>query len=248
MAVLIRIQKYCADCGVCSRRAVERAIVAGEVRVNGSPAVIGQKIDPACDVVEYRGHRVLPRSSPKHYILLNKPRGIVCTAKDEKGRTPVTELVHIPDTRLYPVGRLDMDSEGLLLLTDDGNFADRLTHPHHEIPKIYEVTLKSPATAEQLAALTAPMELDGYSLRPIGLRSLSADRLEITLWEGRNRQIRRMCEQVGLKISRLCRVAIGKLTLGDLPLGKWRTLTPDEVAYLCPFVDQHSLESEKPLC
>ena len=92
------------------------------------------------------------------------------------------------------------------------------------------------------------MELDGYSLRPIGLRSLSADRLEITLWEGRNRQIRRMCEQVGLKISRLCRVAIGKLTLGDLPLGKWRTLTPDEVAYLCPFVDQHSLESEKPLC
>lgn len=247
MAEPIRIQKYCADCGVCSRRAVERAIEAGEICVNGSPAVIGQKIDPDRDVVEYQGRRVLPSAAEKHYILLNKPRGIVCTAKDEKGRTPVTDLVHIPNARLYPVGRLDMDSEGLLLLTDDGNFADRLTHPHHEIPKIYEVTLKFPATAEQRAALTAPMELDGYSLRPIGLRPLSADKLEITLWEGRNRQIRRMCERVGIRISRLRRVAIGKLTLGELPAGKWRALTSDEVAYLCA-ADPHSLESEKPLC
>lgn len=232
MAELIRIQKYCADCGVCSRRAAETAISEGEIRVNGFPAAIGQKIDPDRDTVEYRGRRVLPSASEKHYVLLNKPRGIVCTAKDEKGRTPVTDLVRIDGARLYPVGRLDMDSDGLLLLTDDGDLANRLTHPRHEIPKIYEVTLSAPATPQQLATLTAPMELDGYPLRPVGLRVLSADKLELTLWEGRNRQIRRMCEKAGLQISRLCRVALGELKLGGLPAGKWRELTADEVNYL----------------
>ena len=232
MAEPIRVQKYCADCGICSRRAAEEAIARGEVRVNGVPAVIGQKIDPDRDTVEYRGRRVLPSVGEKHYILLNKPRGVVCTAKDEKGRTPVTDLVRIPDVRLYPVGRLDMDSDGLLLLTDDGDFANRLTHPRHEIPKIYEVTLTAPATAQQLAALTAPMELDGYPLHTVGLRVLSSDKLELTLWEGRNRQIRRMCERVGIGISRLCRIAVGELKLGNLPIGKWRALTPREVEYL----------------
>lgn len=232
MGELLRVQKYLADCGVCSRRAAEAAILAGDVRVNGLPAGIGQKIDPERDAVEYRGRRVHPNTSAKHYILLNKPRGVVCTAKDEKGRTAVTDLVRVPGARLYPVGRLDMDSDGLLLLTDDGDLANRLTHPRHEIPKIYEVSLTEPPSEEQLRALTAPMELDGYSLLPVGLRRIAADKLELTLWEGRNRQIRRMCEAVGLYITRLRRVAIGKIRLGDLPAGKWRELTAQEVGYL----------------
>ncbi len=242
MAETIRIQKYCADCGVCSRRAAEAAIERGEILVNGVPAWIGQKIDSERDTVSYRGKLVLPHPQ-KHYILLNKPRGVVCTAHDEKGRTPVTALVRIPNARLYPVGRLDMDSEGLLILTDDGDLANRLTHPRHEIPKVYEVTLTSPPTEEQIAALSAPMELDGYRLLPVGIRRLAADKLELTLREGRNRQIRRMCEQVGLSVARLCRVAIGVITPDGLPAGKWRELSPREVNYL-KFNEKQS-ESEK---
>lgn len=228
----VRIQKYLADCGVCSRRAAEAAIIEGLVTVNGDLAAIGQKIDPEADLVCYAGKPVKPSGAEKHYILLNKPRGVVCTAKDEKGRTPVTDLVKLDGVRLYPVGRLDMDSDGLLLLTDDGDFANRLTHPRHEIPKIYEVTFRHPLTEEQIEQLGAPMELDGYPLLPVGIRSLSPDKLELTLWEGRNRQIRRMCEVVGLKIARLSRVAVGDVRLGDLPAGKWRFLTDAEVQYL----------------
>ena len=232
MAELLRIQKYLADCGVCSRRAAETAIANGMVTVNDKPCEIGQKIDPENDRVFFDGREILPAGSEKHYVLLNKPRGIVCTAKDEKGRTPVTDLVRLEGVRLYPVGRLDMDSDGLLLLTDDGNFANRLTHPRHEIPKIYEVTFALPPSAEQLRALEMPMELDGYALLPVGLRPLAPDKLEITLWEGRNRQIRRMCEAVGLKITRLCRVGIGEIRAGGLQPGKWRFLTSAEVQYL----------------
>ncbi len=228
----VRIQKYLADCGVCSRRAAETAVADGLVTVNGDLAEIGQKIDPAADVVCYAGKPILPKADEKHYILLNKPRGIVCTAKDEKGRTPVTDLVKLEGVRLYPVGRLDMDSDGLLLLTDDGEFANHLTHPRHEIPKIYEVTFREPPTDRQLEILSSPMVLDGYPLLPIGIRPLSPDRLELTLWEGRNRQIRRMCESAGLKITRLSRVAVGEIRLGDLPAGKWRFLTAEEVQYL----------------
>ena len=228
----IRIQKYLADCGVCSRRAAEAAIAGGMVTVNGEPAEIGQKIDPETDLVCYAGKPVLPNAGEKHYILLNKPRGIVCTAKDEKGRAPVTDLVKLDGVRLYPVGRLDMDSDGLLLLTDDGDFANHLTHPRHEIPKIYEVSFRAPLTAEQLEILRSPMELDGYPLLPVGICSLAPDKLEMTLWEGRNRQIRRMCELAGLKITRLSRVAVGKLRLGNLSAGKWRFLTAEEVQYL----------------
>ena len=228
----IRIQKYLADCGVCSRRAAEAAISEGLVTVNGALAEIGQKIDPETDLVCFEGRQVLPQSAQKHYVLLNKPRGIVCTAKDEKGRTAVTDLGRLEGVRLYPVGRLDMDSDGLLFLTDDGDFANRLTHPRHEIPKVYEVTFRAPLTEEQIKALSAPMELDGYPLLPVGVRRLAPDKLEMTLWEGRNRQIRRMCETVGLKIARLSRVAVGKVRLGSLPAGKWRFLTAEEVQYL----------------
>lgn len=233
MAEPIRLQKYFTDCGVLSRRAAEAEITAGRVSVNGSVAKLGDKIDPQRDTVEYNGKRILPcADKPRRYVMLNKPRGYVTTSKDEKGRRTVIDLVRDVGTRVYPVGRLDMDSEGLLLLTDDGEFANHLTHPRHEIPKIYHVTVSPTPTAEQLRALAAPMELDGYRLQPIGVRQLCPNELELTLYEGRNRQIRKMCDAVGLKVVRLQRIAIGELKLGELPLGKWRELTEKEVAYL----------------
>ena len=230
----MRLQKFFSDCGVLSRRAAEAEIAAGRVKINGEIAKIGDCVDPEQDIVEYRGKRILPRTTDaqRKYIMLNKPRGFVTTAKDEKGRKTVVDLTRTVGTRVYPVGRLDMDSEGLLLLTDDGEFANHLTHPRHEIPKIYHVTLSAPTAEEQLARLSAPMELDGYALQPVKIRRLSEDTIEMHLYEGRNRQIRRMCEAVGLRVSRLRRVAIGTLLLGELPLGKWRHLTDEEVAYL----------------
>ena len=233
MAEPIRLQKFFSDSGTLSRRAAEAEILAGHVRINGKIAALGDKVDPAVDVIEYQGRRILPRADKPHrYIMLNKPRGFVTTTKDEKGRRTVTELTKAAGTRLYPVGRLDMDSEGLLLLTDDGAFTNRMTHPRHEIPKIYHVTVSPAPTKAQLEALTSPMELDGYRLLPVGVRLLSEELLEMELYEGRNRQIRRMCEAVGLKIRRLQRVAIGELTLGELPIGKWRDLSVDEIKYL----------------
>ena len=233
MAEKLRLQKYFSDCGLLSRRAAEAEIQAGKVLVNGSVAQLGDKIDPDTDTVTYQGKPVRPRANQEYlYVMLNKPRGYITTSKDERGRKTVTDLTRSVGSRIYPVGRLDMDSEGLLLLTDDGEFANHLTHPRHEIPKIYHVTLSPPPTEEQLQSLARPMELDGYSLLPVGVEVLSKDTLEMTLYEGRNRQIRRMCESVGLRVTQLRRVAIGELKLGALPLGKWRTLTADEVEYL----------------
>ena len=233
MAEPIRLQKYFSDCGVLSRRAAEAEIISGRVLVNGATASLGDKIDPQKDIVEYRGKRILPREDKPHlYVMLHKPRGVVSTAKDEKGRRNVTELVKIPGARLYPIGRLDMDSDGLLLLTDDGELTNRLTHPRHEIPKIYHVTLSSKPSEDQLRVLRAPMELDGYRLLPVDVKVIADNVLEMELYEGRNRQIRRMCQAVGLGIRQLTRIRIGALELGDLPLGKWRHLTDDEVEYL----------------
>lgn len=229
----MRLQKFFSDCGVLSRRAAEAEIAAGKVKVNGVVAQIGDSVDPAVDIVEYKGKRILPRQGAKHrYIMLNKPRGYVTTMQDEKGRPTVVDLTLGVGTRVYPVGRLDMDSEGLLLLTDDGEFTNQLTHPRHEIPKIYHVTLSTVLTKDQLAALRAPMELDGYRLQPVTVKKLAPDTVQMNLYEGRNRQIRRMCESAGLKVIRLQRIAIGDLRLGDLPLGKWRELTSEEVHYL----------------
>ena len=229
----MRLQKFFSDCGVLSRRAAEAEIAAGKVKVNGTVAQIGDSINPEVDIVEYKGKRILPRASEKrHYIMLNKPRGYVTTMQDEKGRPTVANLTAGVGTRVYPVGRLDMDSEGLLLLTDDGEFANQLTHPRHEIPKIYHVTLSKVLTKDEIAALRAPMELDGYRLQPVTVKKLAPDTIQMNLYEGRNRQIRRMCEAAGLKVIRLQRIAIGDLGLGDLPLGRWRELTPDEIHYL----------------
>lgn len=247
MAEPIRLQKYFTDCGVLSRRAAERAIADGLVKVNGRIASVGDKIDPERDLVEYGGKRISPKKEARrHYLMLHKPRGYVTTSSDERGRRKVTDLVRDLGCRVYPVGRLDMDSEGLLLLTDDGDFANHLTHPRHEIPKIYRVTLSPSPTEEQIAALRLPMQLDGYSLRPVGVRRLEENELEMTLFEGRNRQIRKMCEAVGLEVRRLRRVAIGELTLGDLPAGKWRELTAKEVLYLFPaHADEPTINNNK---
>jgi 23S rRNA pseudouridine2605 synthase len=232
----IRLQKYFTDCGVLSRRAAEEQIRRGAVTVNGITAEVGQKIDPDTDVVEYEGRVVAPTTSTHHYVLLNKPRGFVTTLSDEKGRHTVSEIVAELGVRLYPVGRLDMDSDGALLLTDDGALTQKLTHPRHEIPKHYEVTVRGRVSAAQLERLCGSFLLDGYATRPAEVKLLAQDatsaRLSFTLYEGRNRQIRRMCEEVKLSITRLSRVAIGNITLKDVEIGKYRHLTPQEIDYL----------------
>ena len=219
-----------------SRRAAEEAIKKGLVRVNGEVVSEGERIIPGVDLVEYNGVPVIPSADKKTYVLLNKPRGFVTTLSDEKGRRTVAELVASVGTRIYPVGRLDMDSDGLLLFTDDGELTNKLTHPRHEIPKIYHVTVSGKVSREKIDALSSPMIIDGYKILPVKTRvideGVSSSTLEMTLYEGRNRQIRKMCQQQNLKITRLCRVAIGNIRLGSLALGKWRYLTPEEIAYL----------------
>ncbi len=238
----IRLSKYFTDCGIMSRRHAEQEISAGRVKVNGEIAIIGQKVDPDCDVVEYGGKIIRPRIEENVCVMLNKPRGIVCTASDEKGRANVTSLCHdLKDKagkplRLYPIGRLDMDSDGLLLLTNDGTLSNMLTHPKHSIPKIYHVTVKGTLTDSQALSLGEPIEIDGRMTSAVRPRIISRNDgntiIEFILYEGRNRQIRRMCDSHGVKISKLTRVAIGELSLGDLQVGKWRLLTYDEINYL----------------
>ncbi len=233
---MIKLQKYFTDCGVLSRRAAEEEIKLGRVKVNGETAELGRRIDPETDTVEYRGRLIQPTASDKLCLLLNKPRGVVTTLSDDRGRRTVRELVSDAGRRVYPVGRLDMDSDGLLLLTDDGELANRLTHPRHEIPKIYRVTVGSAVSDELLARLNESMTIDGYDILPVKTTKISSSPnetiLEMALFEGRNRQIRKMCAAVSLSVLRLQRIAIGELTLGSLPQGKWRRLTDAELAYL----------------
>lgn len=232
----VKLQKYFSDCEIMSRRAAEEEIKLGRVTVNGALATLGDRIDPDVDVVVYNGKRILPPNSEKTYILLNKPRGIVTSLSDEKGRSTVIDLLSGLDTRVYPVGRLDMDSDGLLLLTNDGELTNRLTHPRHEIPKIYHVDIKGSVDAKALEKLSSPLVIDGYKIQPVKVRQIKTTSalttLEMTLFEGRNRQIRKMCALCDLKITRLTRVALGNITLGSLELGKWRFLTASEVEYL----------------
>ena len=232
----VRLQKYFTDCGVLSRRAAEEQIKLGRVRVNGVVAQIGAVITPEVDKVEWNGKIIIPLCDECICILLNKPRGYVTTMSDEKGRKNVSMLVKDVGVRVYPIGRLDMDSDGMLLLTNDGGLANELTHPRHEIPKIYHVKVKGYVTAEQIKALEQPMTIDGYRILPVKTAVVSRTPehtvLEMTLFEGRNRQIRKMCEKVGLSITRLSRMAIGNIKLGRLPSGKWRRLTRAEVDYL----------------
>ena len=231
----IRLQKLFTDCGILSRRAAEEEIKAGKVTVNGSVAELGQKVG-ADDVVIYKGKRIsLPEKKDFIYILLNKPCGVVTSAKDEKGRRCVTDLVKA-GARLYPVGRLDLNSQGLIIMTNDGELTNKLTHPRHEIPKIYEVEVKGEITNDQLSALNKSMVLDGYIIMPVKTelisRSPASSTLKMTLFEGRNRQIRKMCDSQGLKVMKLTRIAIGSIKLDGLPSGKWRYLTGEEINIL----------------
>ena len=229
-----RLQKILSARGVASRRHSEEMIREGRVSVNGVPAALGDQADPEVDRIEIDG-RPLPAQEQYVYILLNKPRGYVTTLSDEKGRPNAAQLVANCGVRVYPVGRLDMDSEGLLLFTNDGEFANRLMHPKQEIKKVYDVWVTGfhPGAERKLRR---PIELDGYMIRRPEVKLLRSEgpkaRLQVTIHEGRNRQVRRMCEAAGLAVTRLRRIREGNVSLGDLPAGKWRYLTPEELEAL----------------
>lgn len=229
-----RLQKILSSRGVASRRKAEQMILEGQVTVNGVPASLGDTADPEFDEICVNG-QPLPEQQRTVYILLNKPRGYVTTLSDEKGRPNAAQLVSDCGTRVYPVGRLDMDSEGLLLFTNDGVFANDLTHPKQEVEKVYEVWVSGyqPGGEEKLSR---PIILDGYRIRPPKVVLLSVNgekaKFRVTIHEGRNRQIRRMCEAAGMRCIRLRRIQEGSLRLGNLPCGAWRYLTAEEVSNL----------------
>ena len=233
-----RIQKVLAAQGVCSRRAAEQLIAQGRVKLNGRPVGLGDKMDTAADVLSVDGQRIyVPRKTEKYYYMLHKPRGFITTTSDERGRKTVMDLMEGVPARVYPVGRLDKDSEGLLLLTNDGEFANLLTHPSHGVTKLYRVTVRPRATEEQLIALTDGVVLDdGTKTQPVVIRVVVDEPertvMEMTLSEGKNRQIRRMCEAVGLEVARLRRTAVGPVKLGMLAPGQFRQLDKQEVRAL----------------
>ena len=230
-----RLQKIISASGMMSRRAAEELIAAGKVSVNGVTAALGDKAEAGVDNILVDG-KALPSSGEKLYIMLNKPRGYVCTLSDEKGRKNVSELVKDLGTRLYPVGRLDMYSEGLLLMTNDGDFANRLMHPSHEVDKCYHTWVNGEDMGWAVELLRCPMEIDGYLTSPAQVDILELKGREallaITIHEGRNRQVRKMCEAAGLKVTRLMRVSEGGVELGALKSGKWRRLTEEELDML----------------
>ena len=226
----IRLQKMLADCGVASRRKAEELIQQGKVKVNGHVAQIGDKVNPKTDHVTVAGRRIVA-SRQYYYIMLHKPRGYVSTMSDEMGRKCVAELVKDIPARVYPVGRLDRDSEGLLLMTDDGALTHALLHPSHEVEKEYRVWVEGDVDAA-LPVLRGPMELDGYALRPARVTPAGEGVLSVVIHEGRNRQVRRMCAAAGLRVRRLQRVREGELCLGALPVGAWRHLTGEELCLL----------------
>ena len=226
-----RLQKIIAAAGICSRRAAEDLLRQGRVQVNGQIAALGDRADPEADAVTLDG-QPLSREPERVYLMLNKPRGYVTTLSDERGRRTAAELVSGCGARVYPVGRLDRDSEGLLLFTNDGDFAHRLLHPSHQVDKVYLVTVRGDirGAAERLMAIT---ELDGEPIAPAQARELSRREgqalLRVTIHQGKNRQIRRMCAGLGLHVEKLQRVEEDGLRLDDLPIGKWRYLTAQEI-------------------
>ena len=234
----MRLQKYLASCGVASRRKCEELILEGKVEVNGNFVTeLGTKINPEKDEVKYNGN-VVKLEEEKIYILLNKPIGYVTTAKEQFGRDMVLDLVKV-NKRIVPVGRLDMYTSGALILTNDGEFVNKLTHPSHEIDKTYNVTLKGIVTKEDIENLKNGVEIDdGYITKPAKAKILKIDeekkisRVQITIHEGKNRQVRKMCESVGRKVLALHRSKIGKIGVKDIELGKWRYLKDREIQEL----------------
>ena len=231
----VRLQKYLAECGVASRRKSEELIDQGKVKVNGSIASIGDKINLKRDTVTVNGKKIVKQKSHT-YIMLHKPRGFITTMSDEMDRKCVAQLVKDVPGRVYPVGRLDRDSEGMLLFTNDGEFANAMTHPTRHVPKTYRVTVRPSITEEQITKLTTGVIIEDRMTAPAEVRVVTKEEgrvvLEIILYEGRNRQIRKMCEEVGLEVARLKRTAIGSIKLGMLKQGDYRELTEDEVRRL----------------
>lgn len=232
-----RLQKLISAAGMASRRKSEELIKAGKVTVNGIPASLGDSADPDIDVICVDG-RLIEKPADRTYIMLYKPRGYVTTLKDEKNRRCVSELVKDTGVRLYPVGRLDMYSEGLLIMTDDGKFANTLMHPSSRTNKTYHAWIKGVCSETALKVLRSPLVIDGYRISPAEVEIVKAcedyTQLSICIHEGRNRQIRKMCDCAGLKLTKLKRVSEGSLSLGDLKPGQWRRLTDDELQDLQP--------------
>ena len=235
MSEPLRISKYLSECGILSRRAADEAIRSGKVTVNGRTAQLGEKIDPDTDEVFYCGKKA-ELSGKRIYIMMNKPVGYVTTLKDEKNRKCVTELLTGLNERVYPIGRLDIMSEGLLLFTNDGDIANKVMHPRYSKEKVYELKVSGIVRNEILDAMRKPFVMDGYTTMPAEVRKISSDEksttLEIKIREGRNREIRNICEIVGLKILMLKRVSEDGLNLGELKSGSWRYLTAQEIEML----------------
>lgn len=228
-----RLQKIISSAGLMSRRAAEKYIEDGRVTVNGATAALGAKADTDADVILLDG-RPLPENNKKIYVMLNKPKGYVTTMKDEKGRKNVTELVKDADARLYPVGRLDMYSEGLIIMTNDGDFANKLMHPSHNFSKVYRTWVQGEDIGAAVEYLRCPIDIDGYTACA---ENVDIERvfprgavLLITISEGRNRQVRKMCEACGMKVSKLLRISEGPLRLGTLKPGEWRYLSEEELS------------------
>ncbi len=236
MAQFERVQKLLAQAGISSRRRAEQLIREGRVTVNGRPVKLGDSARSGKDIIAVDGERIGPGPEKKLYLALHKPRGFVTTMEDERGRKCVAELVKDVPGRVYPVGRLDKDSEGLLLMTNDGGFANAVAHPSTHVAKTYRVTLRPGISEEQLIKLSTGIELDGRRTAPAKARVLEQQPgravVEIVLYEGRNREIRRMCEFLGLEVARLKRTAVGPVRLSLLPQGKYRELTKEEVSGL----------------
>ncbi len=231
----IRLQKFLAENGVASRRKCEELIIDGKIKVNGKTAEIGMKVDPDVDEVKYEEKIIKMQNKKYTYILLNKPIGVVTTVDDQFGRETVIDLVKVKDKRILPVGRLDMYTSGALILTDDGDFIYKVTHPKHEINKVYNVTVKGNISKEDIEKLQNGVMIDNsYITRPAKTKILKIDleknisRIEITIHEGKNRQIRKMCEAIGKKVLALHRAKIGNIDVKDLKIGSWRYLTKEE--------------------
>ena len=235
----IRLQKFMADCGIASRRKCEEYIVSGQVKVNGIVAELGTKINPKQDVVEYKGKKVKYLNIDKIYILLNKPIGYVTTVNDQFSRQTVLDLVKEINTRVVPVGRLDMYTSGALILTNDGEFVYKVTHPKYEIEKTYVATITGIIQKKEVEELRKGVDIGGYITKPAKVKIIKIDeeknisRIEIVIHEGKNREVRRMCEKIGHKVRALHRSKIGKIDVKDLKIGSWRYLSKNEIEFLC---------------
>ncbi|HAI62758.1 MAG: Pseudouridine synthase [candidate division WWE3 bacterium GW2011_GWF2_41_45] len=226
----IRINKYLALCGIGSRRRSDEILLSGGVRINGRPAKLGDMVDPDKDTVTYKDEELYP-SDRYEYFALNKPLGVISTAKDEFGRRNVVDMVK-SEQRLFPIGRLDRNSTGLIILTNDGDLALKLTHPKYHLPKVYEVTTEEPVTDEQLEKLSTGVSIYSKKTLPANTERIGYNSFMITIFQGMKRQLREMCKSVGLTVSALHRTEIGPVKLGSLRIGSHRLLTGEEVALL----------------